>query len=480
MDAAPATTTAPPASGVQTLNFMDQAVDVNPSTGKVFGTRPTATNIPAPAVVSSGNAATKTQGNIAGVNNTLSQINQNQQNNQNPPTPSTPTPTTPTTPTPSTTTDNTKTSTTPTDPVLDAYTQQLKDSQAASDAAFADYKTKTDQLMSGNYPLTSDQQAMISNIQASTDRLVTQQQQINQIQQANLTMSGIRSGRERYTTESNDNGIADAMTKGLSAITDIQNKGLGLIATARQAISDNDWKQLNDSYNQFQKNQTDHTNAIKELITVQQDQEKTQAANLKAAQDAQQQAFKNNLDTLNQQLDQQKAQATVNKDLNITAPFFQYPNSSNIYDSKTGQEITSDQYKAMGGTGGDFKDIQVVDPSANAKHSAIYTEWQDAKSTGYKGSFTQYENEDANRKATKVTNNTVTYNEAKDQAQTQAASLVGKTFSQLKGNDQYVSPSDYKKGLEKWTSAGYSAADFNKQFMNYLNPADVADYGVTK
>jgi hypothetical protein len=33
-----------------------------------------------------------------------------------------------------------------------------------------------------------------------------------------------------------------------------------------------------------------------------------------------------------------------------------------------------------------------------AEHSAIYKEWQDAVSTGYKGTFEQYQNEDANRK----------------------------------------------------------------------------------
>jgi hypothetical protein len=35
---------------------------------------------------------------------------------------------------------------------------------------------------------------------------------------------------------------------------------------------------------------------------------------------------------------------------------------------------------------------------AKEEHSAAYKEWQDAASTGYKGTFTQYQNEDANRK----------------------------------------------------------------------------------
>lgn len=41
--------------------------------------------------------------------------------------------------------------------------------------------------------------------------------------------------------------------------------------------------------------------------------------------------------------------------------------------------------------------------SASGDHSPIYKEWQDAVSTGYTGTFTQYENEDANRKRS-VTN----------------------------------------------------------------------------
>lgn len=44
-------------------------------------------------------------------------------------------------------------------------------------------------------------------------------------------------------------------------------------------------------------------------------------------------------------------------------------------------------------------------PASAGDHSPIYKEWQDAVSTGYKGTFTQYENEDANRKRS-VSNST--------------------------------------------------------------------------
>jgi hypothetical protein len=47
---------------------------------------------------------------------------------------------------------------------------------------------------------------------------------------------------------------------------------------------------------------------------------------------------------------------------------------------------------------------KVIVPAAPKplEHSAAYKEWQDAVSTGYGGSFTQYQNEDANRKKPSV------------------------------------------------------------------------------
>lgn len=183
-----------------------------------------------------------------------------------------------------------------------------------------------------------------------------------------------------------------------------------------------------------------------------------------------------------QQADEQQVKdaQTFAKDNNITGAFYQYPGSSQVYDTHTGQPITAAQYQAMGGKGGDYSDIHVLQPVDNTKHSTPYYEWQDYLQSGGKLGFNDYMTMDANRKAAKSTTNIVTYNQAKDEAQTQAAATIGQTLSSLAGPDGYVSPADYKKGLAKWTGAGYSASDYNKQFMNFMNAADVADYGVTK
>src|SRR6185503_17218655 len=111
---------------------------------------------------------------------------------------------------------------------------------------------------------------------------------------------------------------------------------------------------------------------------------------------------------------------TFAKDNNLTSPYYQYPGSSQVYDTRTGLQVTADQYATAGGAGekGNYSDIQVIQPQD--KHSPAYTEWQDYLSTGGKLSFNDYENMDANRKASHVTN--ITYNQQQQQTQAQNVS----------------------------------------------------------
>lgn len=52
-------------------------------------------------------------------------------------------------------------------------------------------------------------------------------------------------------------------------------------------------------------------------------------------------------------------------------------------------------------------------------------------------------------------------------------------LSGVTGNDGYVSPTDFKKGLSAWQSQGFTTDDYLKQFYGYINPTHPQDYGLS-
>lgn len=85
--------------------------------------------------------------------------------------------------------------------------------------------------------------------------------------------------------------------------------------------------------------------------------------------------------------------------------------------------------------GPDNKPVYTAPPKE--EHSPAYKEWQDAVSTGYKGSFTQYQNEDANRRRS-ITN--INTGQPTDVQDTIAGMMDGSIPPQLPGraSKEYV------------------------------------------
>ena len=150
------------------------------------------------------------------------------------------------------------------------------------------------------------------------------------------------------------------------------------------------------------------------------------------------------------------------------------------YDPNNPQEFIKDGGKP------DYSNVFVVKPNENKQYAGgDLGEFQYLVDVGtYKpGQFMDFLHAKANqRERVARAGASITYNQSVDQAQTQAAALIGSAFSKLSGKDGYVSPEDYKQGLAKWTAAGYSAVDFNNQFLNFMNPTDAqrGNYGITK
>lgn len=64
------------------------------------------------------------------------------------------------------------------------------------------------------------------------------------------------------------------------------------------------------------------------------------------------------------------------------------------------------------------------------------------------------------------------------QKTTEAVSKLGTYLTSKAGTDKYVDPEDYKTARNAWVSDGFSAADFDTKFSNFINPSRSPDYGV--
>lgn len=167
--------------------------------------------------------------------------------------------------------------------------------------------------------------------------------------------------------------------------------------------------------------------------------------------------------------------ATTN---NITSPYY-LENGTTVVRTSDGYHFTSEkdfQQKSGMDVGTAQSQGLIQKPSATPlalkDAPTSYQEYVLAKQDGYKGTYSDYQTADANRKA-KASGSTATVSAAKANHQEEVANhLEG-----IAGGDGYVSPEDWKKAQKAWVLAGYgTAASFKTNFSNYINPADPQDY----
>ena len=113
-------------------------------------------------------------------------------------------------------------------------------------------------------------------------------------------------------------------------------------------------------------------------------------------------------------------------------------------------------------------------------------EYQYAVKNGYKGSFTQYQNEDANRKAA------ASRQPSQPTAQQFVKSAVQEMSSIINGStdsNNFLTPSQYKDAKQRWvTSSGLPPADFDSYFadkayttdVDKKSPYSLQSYGISK
>lgn len=106
----------------------------------------------------------------------------------------------------------------------------------------------------------------------------------------------------------------------------------------------------------------------------------------------------------------------------------------------------------------------------NQSLPASAQEYEYAKANGYKGSYTQYQTEDANRKATAI-------GVVKSGGAAFAPAQISAFTTQIqnsRGADGYVDPNVYQQAYEAWIQAGALSKDFLTKYPpnNYVNPVN--------
>lgn len=130
--------------------------------------------------------------------------------------------------------------------------------------------------------------------------------------------------------------------------------------------------------------------------------------------------------------------------------------------------------------------VTKAEADAKAKNAALPAsaqEYEYAKSQGYKGSYTQYQNEDANRKALATKTGAGTLDERNQAVVQKVSSLFAPGFTVPGSNgvpfiDQngYATPEGFKTAI---TASGLDRSDFIKQFGYLVAPGLESKYGIT-
>lgn len=152
-------------------------------------------------------------------------------------------------------------------------------------------------------------------------------------------------------------------------------------------------------------------------------------------------------------------------EIRMTADGYAFTDEAD-FKAKTGMTVADARAKGL---------ITDVAPPVDLKqYPASYQEYYLAKQQGYNKTYNEWLTEDANRKAVRIGGS----GGGEKAALKTAASQLGAFLTSKAGEDQYVSPEDFRTARNAWVSDGYAANDFDTQFSNFVNPNHAIDYGV--
>lgn len=198
---------------------------------------------------------------------------------------------------------------------LDTATNNDVSQQSAisteEDTAYQQYQTQLNSIMSGTFPLSSTETSLISSLQTQLQQNVQQQQTANNAYTGAATEAGFRSGGE-YTPTQYAGQIANSISYGVAKIQDLDNSAALTMAQLQQSFQTEDLTAVNDGYDALTKQLSNKSTEIQTMYdtvtgalkdqrdaaataskTAFDEQMSSATFNLTAAQDANDDAYKN-------------------------------------------------------------------------------------------------------------------------------------------------------------------------------------------
>ena len=154
------------------------------------------------------------------------------------------------------TTDQTTTDTTATaaqSSPTDQYTAALDNINNQTDQAYQQYQQAMTQLQNGTFPLTADQQGQVDAANSLLQQTIQDQKDANASYQAGITKAGAVSGRNMYAPEVQMGQLKSAIDQGIRKVATLEATALDNISKLKQGFQDQDYKQINDSYDALTK-----------------------------------------------------------------------------------------------------------------------------------------------------------------------------------------------------------------------------------
>lgn len=125
----------------------------------------------------------------------------------------------------------------------------LADLEGEIDVAYGIYQSTLDRINRGI--LTPEEQAMLDNAALIFEQTRKAQEKINKNYEAGVTITGIRSGRQRYATEMEQGNIKDAMDQGIAKLAELDAKSQQALMTMRQSMLDKDYERATDAFDAY-------------------------------------------------------------------------------------------------------------------------------------------------------------------------------------------------------------------------------------
>jgi len=147
----------------------------------------------------------------------------------------------------------------------DTYQAQLQKSLADEEAQWNQTQQQLNQIRSGTFPLTADQQAQLDAVQRQFDILKEQQKVANKAYEGGTGVAEIASGRSEHFREISQGNVAAAVNVGIQKLADLDSQAANTISKLRQGFQTDNYKMIQDAWINYEKFQTDRNNVLKDI-----------------------------------------------------------------------------------------------------------------------------------------------------------------------------------------------------------------------